>query len=126
LDHSRVAGDAVSDSTIKALVSVGLLVQAVAVALGFTAMGWRWPLAAATAAVALGILAVRLIDSPAVDGLGLAVIAFSVAALGAASWHAASPSPVAAWMTRILFGAEALGLLLLLAFLLFFRMNRLW
>lgn len=115
-----------NDATIKILVSVGLLVQATAVALGFTTVGWRWPLAAATAAVGLGILAVRLIDSPKVDGLGLAVIAFSLAALGAAAWHAASPSPVAAWMTRILFGAEALGLILLLAFLLLFRMNRLW
>jgi len=76
--------------------------------------------------VALGILAVRLIDSPTVDGLGLAVIAFAVVALGSAAWHAASLSPIAAWMTRILFGAEALGLLLLLAFLLFFRMTRLW
>ena len=115
-----------NDATIKALVSVGLLVQAAAVALGFTSVGWRWPLAAATAAVALGILAVRFIDLPTVDGLGLAVIAFSLAALGAAAWHAASLSPAAAWMTRILFGVEALGLLLLLAFLLFFRMNRLW
>ena len=115
-----------NDATIKVLVSVGLLVQAAAVALGFTTVGWRWPLAAATAAVALGILAVRFIDSPAVDGLGLAVIAFSLAALGAAAWHAASTSPVAAWMTRILFGAEALGLLAILLFLLLFRMNRLW
>src|SRR3954471_1667167 len=115
-----------NDSTIKVLVSVGLLLQAAGVALGFSALGWRWPLVAATAAVALGILAVRFIDSPTVDGLGLAVIAFSLAALGAAAWHGASPSPVAAWMARLFFGAEALGQLLLLAFLLFFRLNRLW
>jgi hypothetical protein len=115
-----------NDSTIKVLVSVGLLLQAAAVALGFTSAGWRWPLVAATAAVALGILAVRFIDSPTVDGLGLAVIGFSVAALGASAWHGASLSPVAAWMARFLFGVEALGQLLLLAFLLFFRLNRLW
>ncbi|HUR37999.1 MAG TPA: hypothetical protein VM222_00815 [Planctomycetota bacterium] len=115
-----------NDSAIKALVSVALLLQAAAVALGFTSVGWRWPVAAATAAVGLGILAVRVIDSPTVDGLGLAVIAFSVAALGAAAWHAASPSPVAAGMARILFGLEALGLLAILLFLLLFRMNRLW
>ena len=115
-----------NDSTIKALVIVGLLLQAAAVALGFTSVGWRWPLAAATAAVALGILAVRFIDSPTVDGLGLALIAFSVAALGAAAWHGVTPSPVAAWMARILFGVEALGQLAILLFLLLFRMDRLW
>jgi hypothetical protein len=115
-----------NDSTIKILVSVGLLLQAAAVALGFTSVGWRWPLIAATAAVALGILAVRFIDSPTVDGLGLAVIAFSVAALGAAAWHGASPSPAAAWTARILFGVEALGQLAILLFLLLFRMDRLW
>jgi hypothetical protein len=115
-----------NDSTIKVLVSVGLLLQAAAIALGFTSIGWRWPLSAATAAVALGILAVRFIDSPSVDGLGLAVISFSVAALGAAAWHAASTSPAAAWMARILFGVEALLLLAILLFLLLFRMNRLW
>jgi hypothetical protein len=38
-----------NDSTIKVLVSVGLLLQAAAVALGFTSAGWRWPLVAATA-----------------------------------------------------------------------------
>jgi len=57
------------------------------------------PLAASTAAVALG---------------------------GAAAWQAASPSPVAAWTARIFFGVEAPVQLLLLAFLLFFRLNRLW
>ncbi len=115
-----------NDSTIKALVGAGLLLQAAAVALGFTSLGWRWPLVAATALIALGMLAVRAMESSAVDPPGMILIGFSIGALGAAAWHAASLSPAAAWTLRAAFGLEALALLALLAFLLLFRLNRLW
>jgi len=115
-----------NDSTIKALVAAGLLLQAAAVALGFTAAGWRWPIAVATAAIALGVLGVQIADAPPRDAVGRGIALFSVAALAAAAWHAASASPYAAWTARVFFGVEALGQILIALFFLFFRMNRLW
>lgn len=115
-----------NDSTIKALAAAGLLLQAAAVGLGFTSAGWRWPIAAATAAVALGVLGVQLADAPPRDTVGRGIALFAVAAIAAAAWHAASVSASAAWTARIFFGLEALGQILIVLFFLFFRMNRLW
>ena len=103
------------DRDIKILVIVGLIAQAAAIGLGFTALGWRWPLIAAAVAVALGALALSR------RAWWIAAIAIPIAA-----WHGMSDAPAAAWALRIVFGLEALAQLALLVFLLTFRMKRLW
>jgi len=115
-----------TDSTIKALVAAGLLLQAAALALGFTSLGWRWPLVAVTALIAAGILALSATPVASSDSFERTLMGFSLAAIGAAVWHAASASPAAAWTLRTAFGLEALILTALLAFLLLFRLTRLW
>ena len=103
------------DGEVKALLIGGLLVQAAAIGLGFTSLGWRWPLVAAAVAVALGALA-----------LARRTWAFVAAAILIAGWHGMSDAPTAAWALRIVFALEALAQLAFLMFMLTFRMKRLW
>ena len=103
------------DSQVKALVVAGLLVQAGAVGLGFTSLGWRGPLIAAAVAVALGAMV-----------LTRKTWGFAAAVILVAGWHGMSDAPAAAWALRIVFTLEALVQLALLIFLLTFRMTRLW
>lgn len=111
-----------NDNDIKFLVLAGLFLQACAIAAGFTSAGWRWPLAGATAAIALGI---ALIVKPN-DAVTYGVLAAALSALAAGATHLATPHPAAAWTVRIAFGIEALFLTLLLLFMLFFKMDRLF
>ncbi|HEX7898892.1 MAG TPA: hypothetical protein VF950_14105 [Planctomycetota bacterium] len=101
------------DRDVKILVIVGLIVQAAAIGLGFTALGWRWPLIAAAVAVALGalLLSRRAWWIPAI-------------VIPIAAWHGMSDA--AAWPLRIVFTLEALLQAAVLIFLLTFRMTRLW
>lgn len=115
-----------TDLTVKLLVGAGLAVQGVAIALGFTSLGWRWPISGATAAVGLGILVIQAAAAPPRDSLGRGLAVFAALALASAASHAASASPIAAWAARIFFGIEMLGLFALLVFLLTFRLKRLW
>jgi hypothetical protein len=113
------------DASVKGLLFAGLLVQAGAVAAGFTRLGWRWPLIAATTAVALGLFAVggrRDRNDPLYRALRL----FVSLSLAAAAWHAGSPVAAAAWALRIAFAGQVLVLLAPLLFLLTFLMKRLW
>src|SRR4051812_39179626 len=110
-----------NDDSVKILVTAGLLVQIAAIGLGFSAVGWRWPITGATAIVALGILAVMLGWERPNDALSRAVFAAALLALAAAAGHAASPSPAAAWIARGAFGIEALFQILIALFLIFFK-----
>ena len=103
------------DNQVKALVAAGLLVQAGAVGLWFTALGWRWPLIAAAVAVALGA-----------SLLTRKTWGFAAAAILVAGWHGMSDAPAAAWALRIVFALEALAQLALAIFLMTFRLTRLW
>ena len=111
-----------SDRSVKALLIAGLLAQAAAVGLGFTSLGWRWPLAAASAGIAVGIA----IAARRGDALGFALTGFAALAFAVSVWYAVSPAPVASWLLWFVFALEALGQGLLLLFLLTFRMKRLW
>jgi hypothetical protein len=115
-----------NDDSIKILVTTGLLVQAAAIGLGFSSVGWRWPVAGATAIVALGILTVMLGWEPPDDPLKRTVFAAALLALAAAVGHAASPAPAAAWIARAAFGVEALFQILIALFMFFFKMDRLF
>ena len=104
-----------NDRAVKLLLAAGLAVQAAAVGLGFTALGWRGALIGAAVVVALGALVLSR------RAWWIAAIALPIAA-----WHGMSDAPAAAWALRIVFGLEALAQLALLTFLLTFRMTRLW
>lgn len=111
-----------SDRSVKALVIAGLLAQAAAVGLGFTAAGWRWPLAGVTALIAAVIAGTAKWG----DDLGSWLVGFAVVAIAASAWHALSPSPVSVWLLWGAFGLEALLQAAILLFLLTFKMKRLW
>jgi hypothetical protein len=103
------------DRDVKLLLTAGLLVQALAIGAGFTALGWRWPLLGAAVAVALGMaVATRK------------AWIFAGAVLLISAGHGISDAPAFAWALRIFFGLEALAMLALAVFMLTFRMNRLW
>lgn len=95
---------------MKGLLVAGLALQGIALALG-----GRGPLALVVAAVALGAAALSRRTWP-----------FAALALGAAAWHGVSGSTPSAWAAWIAFGLEALVQVLLLVFLLTFRLKRLW
>lgn len=110
------------DNDVRLMVITGLLLQAGAVAAGFTTAGWRWPLAGVTMAVALVVLFMTRPNDP----FQQAVFAIAFLSLAAGAGHLASPAPWAAWSARIAFGIEALFQILILLFLLFFKMGRLF
>jgi hypothetical protein len=108
------------------LVFSGLGVQAAALVLGFTRVGWRWPMVGAGTLVSLGFLLTIWLDGGRLEGLPLAVVLFSILVLGLAGGHAASAHPAVAWPLRAGIIVQALLLLLLVAFFLFFQMDRLF
>lgn len=83
---------------------------------------------ASAAGAALGHLGLLGLDLAGgrIDGARAVLILFGLLTLGLAAGHALSLSPAAAWGLQIAVGVQALGLLGLLAFLLMFKMNRLW
>jgi hypothetical protein len=97
-----------------------------AVGLGFTSIGWRWPIVVAAALVSLGSVFVVFADGGTLDGTQYALIGFSGLVLALAVGHALSMHPAIAWSLRVGVGLQALGMGLLLAVLLLFRMNRLF
>ena len=115
-----------TDAQIKALSGAGLGLQLAALAAGFTPAGWRWPLIAATVVVAVGVFLVAGVKPGRIDVLNLFVVMFTLASLGAAAWHALSPSAAAAWALRILFGVQVLLMGAWFAFIMTFRLTRLW
>jgi hypothetical protein len=112
-----------TDRIITTLVVSGLVVQAAALAGGFTSLGWRWPMVAAGALVSLGSLVAAVADGGRPDGQVLGFCAFNLAVLCLAVGHAFSTHPGIAWPLRIGIGIQALGLALLLLFLLTFKMR---
>ena len=115
-----------ADREIKVLITVGVGLQVAAVALGFTTLGWRGPLVAAGAALALGILAVWAHEGAKRKAFHLSVVAACLAVLVLATWHGFTDSPVAAWCYRVAFGLQAVAAILFMAFCCLFRLNRLW
>lgn len=115
-----------TDALMKGLVGAGLLVQGAAFAVGFFSLGWRWPIAAATAVVAIGILVVQAIDGRIDDGLTRGIALFAVLGIASGVASACTLHPAAAWAARVFFGLEFLGQLALLLFLLLFKITRLW
>ena len=114
------------DREIKFLTWAGLAIQAIAFGLGFTALGWRWPIASATIAVAAGIAGVIVYDGVKFEGVKFGVLLASFAMLAAGIFHAASSMPAAAWAARISFGVEFLLLVVVALFFVLFKMDRLW
>src|SRR5688500_9570862 len=114
------------DRTVILFASAGLAVHLGAFALRWTAIGWRWPAVAAASVVALGIGAVVLVWSRRLEPPHLALLAVQALALIAALAVARSPSRPAAWALGAGSVLQVLILILLLAFMLFFRMRRLW
>jgi hypothetical protein len=104
----------------------GLLVQAAAVGMGFTSVGWRWPIVGAAVLVSLGTLFVVFVDSGRIDGLKSGVIGFSVGVLALALARSLSThSSFAAFLAgAVAFQAIVMISLLLVVF--FFKMNRLF
>jgi hypothetical protein len=115
-----------TDGILKVLVTAGLLVQLTALGLGFTSLGWRWPLIAGGSAVAAGCLVVVALETRSMDALSGAFTACCLGVLASAAWHAFSPAPAAAYLYRTWFVIELLFMLLAGWFAFFFKMTRLW
>ena len=115
-----------TDRMVLTLLVSGLIVQGAAVGIGFTSLGWRWPLIGAGVLVSLGCILGVVLDGGRMDGPAVGVLAFSALVLGLAAGHGFSTHPVLVWSLRIGVGVQALGMALLLAFLLTFKMSRLF
>lgn len=114
-----------TDTIVKAVAASGLLLQLGAIAAGLSGFGWRWPLLTATAVVSLGILLPGM-NWRRMDTFDWSLLSGVLISLAAAGLLACSESPAAAWFLRIVFGIQLLVVILLLLFMLCFRMNRLW
>jgi len=76
--------------------------------------------------VSLGTIFVVFADGGTLDGMEYALVGFSVLVLALAVGHSLSMHPAIVWSLRVGVGIQALGMGLLLAILLLFRMNRLF
>jgi len=101
----------------------GLVIQAAALGIGFSSVGWRWPLVGAGVLVSLGSLLAAFLDGGKLDGQVLAYIGFNVLVLGLAVGHALSAHPAIAWSLRIGIIIQALGMGFLALFLATFKMK---
>jgi hypothetical protein len=101
----------------------GLVLQAAALGIGFTSVGWRWPLVGAGLLVSLGSLLAAFLDGGKPDGPGLTFIGFSVLVMGLAVGHAFSLHPALAWSLRIGIAIQAFGMGFLVLFLATFKMK---
>lgn len=114
-----------SDRVAKGILAGCVLLHAGALAAGFAGLGWRWPLIAATALVAVVVFAAG-VPGHGIDNRTRVIAVSTLAALVAGGLHALSEHPAAAWSLRIVFALQALALLAVLIFFLTFRLNRLW
>lgn len=115
-----------SDRLFIVLACAGLLLHALAVALHWTALGMRVPLAAVTLLTAVAIIVVVLAAVRWRQGVFLAFIAGELLAGAAAAWALATDAPAALWCLGIAACSHALLMGALLAFLALFRMSRLF
>ena len=108
------------------MVVSGLLVQATAIALGFTRVGWRWPSVAAGVLVSLGFLFVLIADGGKFDTWEYSLLALSVLTLGLAVGRALSTHPA---INAFLWGGIALQAVIMFTLMLvlfFLKMNKLF
>jgi hypothetical protein len=108
------------------LVFSGLLVQATAVGIGFTSGGWRWPIVGAGAAVSLGFLFVLFADGGKFGRVECGMLGLSVLTLALALAHGWSTHPAIVAFLAGGMALQAVIMILLLLFMLFFRMKRLF
>src|SRR5262245_56460341 len=112
-----------TDRLVWTLLISGLLIQAAALGVGFTSLGWRWSLVGAGVLVSLGSLLAAFLDGGKLDGAVIAYIGFNVVVLGLAVGHALSVHPALVWALRIGILIQALGMGLLALFLATFKMK---
>jgi hypothetical protein len=112
-----------NDRTVWTLLISGLVIQAAALGVGFTSLGWRWALVGAGLLVSLGSLIAAFLDGGKPDGALLVYVGFNVLVLGLAVAHAFSTHPALVWSLRIGVGIQALGMILLALFLATFKMK---
>ena len=112
-----------TDRLVWTLLISGLLIQAAALGIGFSSVGWRWPFVGAGVLVSLGSLLAAFLDGGKPDGALLAYVGFNVLVLGLALGQAFSTHPALVWSLRIGVGIQALGMVLLALFLATFKMK---
>jgi hypothetical protein len=115
-----------TDGLMKALLVAAMAALSTGLGLGFTSLGWRWPLIAAGSAVAAGTLLLIAIETRSADTFVRTVIGAAVAVLALAAWHGLSPAPAAVWLYRVAFAVEFLFMLAATIFAFTFKMNRLF
>lgn len=115
-----------TDNILRVLISIGVLLQAGALGLGFTRLGWRMPMIVAGVALALGAVGVWLYEGAKIHAIGVGVAVWAVVLSALAAWHGLSDGAAAAWSYRAAFGLQCLAAGLVFWFAFFFRLNRLW
>ena len=104
----------------------GLLVQATAIVLGFTRVGWRWPSVAAGLLVSLGFLFVLFADNGKFDGMKYGMLAFTLLTLALAGGRALSTHPAIAAFLWGAMALQAVVMIFLTLIMFFLKMNKLF
>ncbi len=115
-----------NDTSVKLLAGIG-----VALYLGAPALGWvldemRWPISAVVIATGVLTLAAIALERPQLDLAWAALVVLQLLAVGGGTWWLLAPARPAAVLTWVCYGLGLAWLSGLLAFMLVFRLNRLW
>jgi len=115
-----------TDGIIKILASIG-----VALHLGAPVFGWwigsmRWPVAAVVALSGLVTLGLMMAERPNLEWSTLALAGIQMLALGGGLWWLLSPGPPAPMLAWAGYALGLLWLAALMAFMLTFKLDRLW
>lgn len=115
-----------TDRLIILLASLGMILHALAIALHWTGLGMRLPMAAVTMVTAATIIVIVLIAVRWQQSVFLVLLAGELLAMAAAAWVLLANSQAASWCLGIAASGHALMLIALLAFFALFRMSRLF
>lgn len=115
-----------SDTIMKLLSISGLLVYAGAAALMFTGRLGHWPLTIALLLITLSAVVVMYLDGLPWHDNNYIALAVCLGSVSAAVWQMAAASKWSMAAVILVICVQGLTLLVLVLFLQFFRMDRLW
>lgn len=116
----------ITDAVIKMLTALALGLHVLASVLGIGGWLGQWPLVVSVALVGIGVIGLTMLDGFHGDWQDWSLLTLGLLSLVAALWHGFAPS-TASWVTLlVLASVQGLLLIAVMAFMLLFKLTRLW
>jgi hypothetical protein len=115
-----------TDTSVKLLSAIGVALHLGAPLLGWFIGSMRWPVAAVVIVSGVVTLGLMVLERPHLEWLPVLIASIQLLAIGGGIWWLVAAAPPAVVLTWIGYGLGLLFLASVLAFMLLFKMDRLW